>query len=308
MKIITVTLNPAYDFHYQMNELVLYKENYVDHINFSVGGKGINISRALKKNGLENFAYVMLGKENKFELEERLRIEEIGYHAIYCKGRIRENITVHTPGKPETRISLDNFTLDETKLLELEMELLQVIDQDTIVAFSGRIPKGLSREGVIEFLLKLKHTGCYLAVDSSSLTMEDLLEVKPWLIKPNEQEIETLLKKPIKTIEEAKETAEWLHQQGIDMVLISMGPQGACLVTEDSYYIASTPDIQVKSTIGAGDSMIAGFIGAYAQHENLKECLLQGVAYGTAACMVEGTAPPEPEMIKELQDKILIQG
>lgn len=306
MKIITITLNPAFDLHYDMNHFSLYKENYVDRILIAAGGKGINISRALSKNGIDNIAYIVLGEANASDFVSKLRMDELNFKELYCSGRIRENITIHTPGVQETRISVDNFSLSSDILNQLLDELKLVVDKDTIVSFSGRIPKGLSIDCVLNFLMELRKLGCLLAIDSNSFTIKELLYIKPWLIKPNEQEIQGLIGEQIETVEQARIAAVKIHDMGIENVIISMGGEGAGVATADFSCVIKIPSIVPVSTIGAGDSMLAGFIGAYAQDNSIEECLKNSVSFGTAACLTEGTEPPRPEDVKWVKQEVQI--
>lgn len=308
MNIITITLNPAFDIHYEIEDFKPYKENYVSSILISAGGKGINVSRALLENNIDNTAYVILGRENASDFVSRLEKEGFKFKAIYCEGRIRENITIHSSEGRETRISQDNFYLPPDILDKLLEELKKFVDENTILVFSGRIPKGLSTDRVISFLQELRAEGCLLAVDSNSFSMEELVCIRPWLIKPNEQEIETLIGSQVNTIEEAKEAAIEIHGMGIDNVIVSMGKEGAAMASAEWSGIVKAPSILPVSTIGAGDSMIAGFIGAYVQGVDKKGCLKNAVAFGTAACLTEGTAPPRCEDIQRIKQMMVERG
>ena len=306
MKIITITLNPAFDLHYTMKNFSLYQENYVESILVSAGGKGINISRALSKNGMDNLAYVMVGEDNGPDFIRQLKEDGLRFKEFYCKGRIRENITIHTSAPMETRISLDSFSVSFELLQQLLDELRHEIEDGTIVSLSGRIPKGLAVSDVLAFLLELKQAGCLLAVDSNSFSLEDLLSVKPWLIKPNEQEIQTLFGKQIQTVEEARAAAAKIRDMGIENVIISMGKAGAGAATKHSDHVIKVPSVNPISTIGAGDSTVAGFIGAYAQGHDMEACLKTAVSFGTAACLTEGTDPPRPEDVQRIRQEVWI--
>jgi 1-phosphofructokinase len=136
-----------------METLELYKENYVNEVVCDAGGKGINISRALNANGFANTAYVILGSENGAQFESNLKQDGINYVPLYVNGRIRENITIHPKKNKETRISLDNFSISDGELDKLYSMLEKTVDCDTIVSFSGRIPKGVEKGDIIDLLL-----------------------------------------------------------------------------------------------------------------------------------------------------------
>jgi fructose-1-phosphate kinase PfkB-like protein len=132
------------------------------------------------------------------------------------------------------------------------------------------------------------------------------LEVHPWLIKPNQEEISEYLDCPIDTVEQAVEKAALFARQGIANVMVSFGEQGALLLREDECYIAKPPVIHAVSTIGAGDSSLAGFIAATARQEAPAGCLRNAVAYGTAACLTEGTLPPTAGDIAAIYPQVTV--
>ncbi len=301
-KIITITLNPAFDLHYYMDKFEAKKENYVTAAACDAGGKGVNISRALAVNGIESVAYVIFGKENAAQFEAELKKDNINYAPLYTEGRIRENITIHPVSDKETRISLDNFSVSPALLSELEDMLLKALDADTLVSFSGRIPKGVTKDEVIEFLIRLKSTGAKLAVDSNSLTPEDLIKICPWFIKPNEQEIAAFVGKELDEPEVAVTVAAELVRRGLsEEVMISMGARGSVWSDGEKMAIVNAPDKgKPLSTIGAGDSTVAGYMAARAKGADTEKALKTAASFGSAACYTEGTRPPMPDCVAEL--------
>lgn len=304
MKIITLTLSPAFDMHCHAQKLVLEHENLVYMDLCQAGGKGVNISRALVSNGRENLALLVLGQENADSFLRNLDADGVTYDAITVPGRIRENITIHT-GCTETRISFPGFRVGPDVLSMMEEKLLALTDGDTVVTMTGRVAEGMAVADVMAVLRKVAAKGAKIVVDSRSFSLGDLKELKPWLIKPNQEEISAYLGREIRTLEQTVAEAKQLHQAGIANVMISMGGDGALLVCGEGTFIAVPPKVEVKSTIGAGDSSIAGFIAC---PDNGGESRLQwAVAYGSAACMAEGTLPPRPEDVRMLLKDIKIK-
>ena len=292
MKIITLTLGPAFDMHCHADRLVLDHENLVYMDLCQAGGKGVNISRALVNNGTANLALLVLGQENAHSFMQGLDADGVTYEAITVPGRIRENITIHT-GATETRISFPGFRVEPHVLPQVEERLLALADDDTVVTMTGRVAEGMAVTDVMDMLRKAAAKGAKIVVDSRSFSLEDLKDLKPWLIKPNQEEISAYLGREISSLEQTLAEAKALHADGIANVMISMGGDGALLVCDEGTYIAVPPKVEVKSTIGAGDSSIAGF--AACPSDKAADRLRWAVAYGTAACMAEGTLPPEPK-------------
>ena len=308
-KIITITLNPAFDLHYGLDSFTPEKENYVKTVVCDAGGKGINISRALEFNGFKNLAYVILGKENGAQFEQNMAEDGVNYVPMYVEGRIRENITIHPANAPETRISLDNFSIDAKQLGELYAKLEGELDADTLVSFSGRIPKGVSKAEVIGFLKDIIAKGAKVAVDSNSLTPEDLITIRPWFIKPNEQEITTFLGREINDAAEAAVVAEELVNRGLaEEVMISLGGLGSVWSDGSRRVVISVPRIETPvSTIGAGDSTVAGYLAASSRGDCYEDALRLACSFGTAACMTEGTRPPMPADVKKIFENITVK-
>ena len=302
MKIYTLTLNPAYDVHAFAKSLRLNCENLAEIESREAGGKGVNISRALCNGQIPNTAIIVLGKENGDEFKNA--ISEMNCVLLEKEGRIRENFTFHHENGTETRISFSGFAVDDGILREVLDKML--LEDDTIVTFTGRIPAGVSKEKVKEFLRTLQKSGVRIVLDSKSFTIDDIFEIQPWLIKPNQEEISEYLCCEIKTLSQVLEKAAIFTEHGIANTMVTLGEKGAALMTKDKTYIATCPNISAISTIGAGDSTIAGFLaGAYAG-EGDDVCLKTAVSYGTAACLTAGTLPPQKEDIEKIYAQICV--
>ena len=306
MKIITLTLNPAFDMHCHIENFKPYHENLAKITDYDASGKGVNISRALNVGGTENLAFVVLGAENGDSFARGLAADKINFRSITLPGRIRENITVHTNGANETRISFSGFSADDSLADRVIAELSEV-DSDTVVTFTGRATEGMSKEAQKHILREFAKRGAKIVIDSKSFDLADMIEMKPWLIKPNQEEISEYLCRRIESFEEVLEAANELYGKGIENVMISLGEKGALLVCADGAFVAEPPQIEALSTIGAGDSSIAGFLAAAKAGKNASESLRTAVSYGSAACMTEGTRPPEKNGITYMLERVQVK-
>lgn len=305
MKIDTLTLNPAYDVHAYAAHFAPFHENLASIRSKEAGGKGLNISRALVAAGIPNTAVIVLGTENSGDYQKYLADTGMDCLLFEVPGRIRENLTLHCDDAPETRISFAGFRLEEAMLPRIR-EALQV-DEDTVITFTGRVPDGISMELVKAFLQELQSCGARIVVDSRSFTLEDLYDVKPWLIKPNQEEISAFFGCPVETVADAAAKAKVLADRGIENVMISLGQAGALLAAGGRLYHAVPPTITAVSTIGAGDSSIAGFLAAAMEGKSASDCLATAVAFGTAACLTEGSQPPQNPAIREIFRQVKVQ-
>lgn len=304
MKIYTLTLSPAYDVHAVAEKILACHENLATVSSRQAGGKGVNISRALQHYDVPNTAVVVLGSQNSAEFEQSLAQHQLNCHLIKQEGRIRENLTIHCANEPETRISFTGFSVSEQILKDIKQKICA--DPDTVVTFTGRVPEGMSMAAVKAFLTALQAQGAKIVLDSRSFTLEDILEVRPWLIKPNKEEIAMFFRCPVETMEAALEKAKVFAGYGVENAMISLGEEGALLIVAGRTYIAKPPVIDAISTIGAGDSSIAGFLAAAKQGKCAEECLRTAVAFGTAACLTEGTLPPRKEDIDRILEQVVI--
>lgn len=297
MQIFTITLNPAFDVHYELAEFCPGKEQYANRMVREAGGKGINTARALTVNGVENIAYVVFGKEGAADFEARLQRDRMQYRALYVPGVIRENLTIHPEHQPETRISLNTIELQPDILDQLAQQLLGEAEPGDAVSFAGRLPKGLSVQQVCAFLSRLTEAGLRLILDSNSFSPEQLKQIRPWLIKPNEYELTALCDASTDPVECARS----LVQAGVaEQVLVSLGEKGSVFCDSGQTVRVVVPKLDHPvSTIGAGDSSVAGFLAAAKNGGSSVECARLAAAWGTAACMTEGTRPPQPEDIVE---------
>ncbi len=307
MKILTITLNPAFDVHCMIDNLQLHRENYVTDSVKHAGGKGINISRALSGFGVENTALCVVGHLDGDEFLKALSRDSISYKSVVTEGKIRENITLHSNGK-ETRISFEGFTLTK----DCTQKIYEMIEKekcdDLLVTFTGRLCKGITNEDAVEFLLKIKGLGARLIVDCNSFTREELFEIRPFLIKPNEQEISQLLGYEIKTEAEALDAARILREGGVENAIVSLGSRGLVFCGGCGELKIDVPKITPLSTIGAGDSMIAGFVAGLSMGREMPDTLRLAAAFGTAACLEEGTNPPTKENIICIEKEIVVNG
>ena len=184
MKIVTLTLSAAFDVHYYVDGLKLGRENLVRVLSRDAGGKGINVSRALNAFGVENTAVAVLGEDNCGEFLKALGKDGTNVIPVVIPGRIRENVTLHTNGGEETRISLTAEPMPSEALEKIESMTDEMLSAGDVLAFTGSIPDGTSKSDVVEYLMRQRKRGVRLIVDSRSLSLDDLIQIKPFLIKP----------------------------------------------------------------------------------------------------------------------------
>lgn len=305
MNIITVTPNPALDVHLECENFSRGEYNKARFISRDSGGKGINLSRALAANSIDSDCLMLLGKEGADEF--LLPLYNIGMHpeCVFTSGRVRENLNIHHEGK-DTVIATSGSIPTVGEIRELEQMLLRRADSESVICFAGSISDGSDKDAFLSMLIRLKERGCRLVIDSKSITTEELLFLKPYLIKPNEEEAELLTGMRPKNLSDAAKIAAAIRDGGIENVMLTMGAAGAVLAADDGEYLATAPRVGVRSTVGAGDSSIAGFLAAKLRGSESGEALKLAMAYGGAACMSEGSLPPLPENVAALHSQVAV--
>ncbi|MBQ8351100.1 MAG: 1-phosphofructokinase family hexose kinase [Clostridia bacterium] len=295
MNIVTLTLCPAFDIHCTASSFTAEQENLATVTDQHAGGKGVNISRALTAYGINSTAVVVLGEENGESFAASLARDGLDTRPLYIPGRIRENVTVHVPGGRETRLSFTGARAPADLMARVTEILDPLCNESTVLTLTGRLPDGLPISEVKQLIARLTARGVRVVIDSRSFSLDDLIEVRPFLIKPNEEEIAAYTGKRIRTTADALTAARALHERGIENVMISLGGTGAVLACAEGDFTVTAPTITPLSTIGAGDSSIAGFLSALAEGKSPADCLHTAVAFGSAACLTPGTQPPKKE-------------
>ena len=304
-RIVTLTLNPAFDTHCRLDKLELHRENFATLTSTEAGGKGVNVSRALWANGVENRAVILTGEDNRELFLKKLADDGLCFSPVPTPGRIRENLTVHESGREETRISFPGFCCDRA-VLNAVSACVGEVDARTTVTFTGSAPVGISTKDLVELLLPWQRRGAKIVIDSRSFAPDDLVAFRPWLIKPNKQEAAAFAGAPVTDPLSAAQVARHFHQKGIENVMISLGPDGAVLACPQGVFHATTPNLPIVSTIGAGDSTVAGFVAAAQKGLSAPDTLAQAMAWGTAACLQQGTRPPQPKDIQAILPQITV--
>ncbi len=307
MKIITVTLNPAFDKHCFTSTFVPFHENFFQITQTISGGKGINVSRALVNYGYSPVTYVVVGRENGDAFLRQLEGEGVPCKAIATDGVIRENITLHSNDQKETRISFNGFEGSDELLERVFVQMKEDIEAGDLVAVTGSLFGGISKAKKLQFIDGIRALGAKVVIDSRSFDMEELIAVKTYFIKPNEQEISVLLGKEVTTTEQILDGAKFLLEKGIENVMVTLGEKGGFLVNASGIYRASVPKIDALSTIGAGDSSIGGFIYGVVNGMPVEKCFAHAMAFGSAACLTEGTLPPRKQDIDALLAQIKVE-
>lgn len=298
--IYTITFNPALDYTVQVEEFEIGKINRTKSENILAGGKGLNVSIILKRLGIENTALSFIAGFTGKELERKIKQYNIKTDFIEINnGYTRINVKISSLKKNsliqerETALNGNGPEITQEDIDEL-LEKIKKINSEDIVILSGNVPKCIN-ENIYEIICKeLNEKNVKFVVDASQKLLMNCLKYKPFFIKPNKDELEETFNTKIKTKKEIIIYAKKLQEKGAQNVLISLGGDGAILLTEkNEVYYSNTPKGQVINTVGAGDSMVAGFVAGYLKKKDYKEALKLGIASGSATAFSAGLAMNE---------------
>lgn len=301
--IYTITFNPAVDLVVQVPNCQLGILNRSMGEEYVAGGKGINMSIVLKRLGVDNVATGFLGGFSGKFIEEFLEKEGITPQFISVEGTTRINVKVK--GKVETEINAAGPTVDAEKFQRLMNYFEEVLQEGDVVFLAGNAAPGLDETSYVE-IAKLCHVrGVKLVLDTTKVSLLACLPYRPFIIKPNQHELEELFGVNIQTQEEMLNYAFKLQEKGARNVLVSCGGDGAFLVSETGQvFISSVPKGTLVNSVGAGDSMLAGFMAKYIETNDFRKSLKQGAASGSATAFSVGIATRE--LIEELMSHIEI--
>lgn len=299
--IYTITFNPALDYILQVEKFEKGKINRTITEKMLPGGKGLNVSTVLKNLGLESTALGFIGGFTGEELKKLIEVRKIKNEFITVKeGITRINIKINSDD--ETAINGNGPQIAEEDIEQL-LSKIEKIPKESIVILSGNTPKNIDNHIYEKICKRLQERQITYVVDACKELLLNILKYEPFLIKPNREELEETFGIQIDTREQIIEYGRKLQEKGAQNVLVSLGGDGAILISRDGQeYSCKAPKGQVINTVGAGDSMVAGFIAEYIKTKNYEQSLKMGIATGSASAFSENLATKEE--VEELLKKI----
>ncbi|WP_438832916.1 1-phosphofructokinase [Streptococcus pluranimalium] len=300
--IYTVTLNPSIDYIVRLDAVEVGQVNRMESDDKYAGGKGINVSRILKRLAIDNTATGFIGGfTGRFITEE---LEKEGISTAFVPVSQDTRINVKIKADQETEINGAGPVISEQELEALKAQLAH-LTADDVVVFAGSAPSNLGNKVYKELLPIAKEAGAAIICDFEGQTLLDSLGYQPLLVKPNNHELEAIFDVTLKTLDDIETYARKILEMGAQNALISMAGDGALLVTENAAYFAKPIKGQVKNSVGAGDSMVAGFTGELVKSGDALEALKWGVACGTATTFSDDLA--NIDFIKETYEKVEVE-
>jgi 1-phosphofructokinase len=306
--IATVTLNPAIDKSVTVRGFEIGKTNRGEVDRVDAGGKGINVAKALKRWGSAVCALGLVAGSNGRFILDALGAEGNPADFINVPGETRVNLKIHDPEKgTETELNEPGFRVTTEHLEDLRRKIEAHAPQCEVVVFSGSLPPDAPPAIFADLMRFAKARGAKCFLDAAGPALKLGLEARPYLVKPNRAEVEDLLKSSLRTRRALVEAARELISMGSEQVLISLGAEGAVGVAGKEALFAPPPSVQVRSTMGAGDTMVAAM--AYAAVEGLpfRQAFRMAVAASAATVAMEGSKVADLAAVQELIPQVRLE-
>ena len=274
MRIATVTLNPAFDLVGRLARIEIGEVNTVETLGLYPAGKGINVAKVLADLGAKLSVTGFLGEENQGDFVQAFAQNGVEDKFYRIAGKTRINVKITETEADVTDLNFLGFEISEQDWEAFTHQSQTWESQYDLVAVCGSLPRGVTPEQFAAWLESLHQQGLKVVLDSSNAALTAGLTAHPWLVKPNRRELEVWAGRSLHTVEEVIEAAEQLRSHGIEHVIISMGEKGSVWLNSEGVLQAQPPHCEnVVSTVGAGDSMVAGLIYGFSQGWSKKKTL-----------------------------------
>lgn len=303
--IITLTLNPAVDKTIEINNFNVNSVNRVSTARLDAGGKGINVSKVVQSlKGNSKALGVLAGKAGEF-IKEQLDHLNIDNDFIFVEGETRTNIKiVDRINSFNTDINEKGPNLEDNALQQIIHKAIEgALDKDILV-LSGSVPGNIDSNIYQVLIAKAKEKGIKTILDADGELLRQGIAAGPYLVKPNIHELERLYNKKINSPKEAIELARGIFKYGVEMIVISLGGEGSVFMTKEQTAIVEGLKVDVVSTVGAGDSMVAALAVSIERGYSLEKAIKLATATSAASVMTSGTEPGELNIIQDLEKNV----
>jgi 6-phosphofructokinase 2 len=306
--IATVTLNPSLDKIVTVEELVVDEANRWTSLRRDPGGKGINVSRVVHELGGETIAYGFIGGIDGETLKHLLQQQGVPFDFTPIEGEIRSNfIITDLKTRRQTRIDAPGPSISKGELGKLIDKVTRIKPKPDFLVFAGSVPPGVPDDIYRQLIEKAKKSGIKTVLDSDNKWLKEGIGAKPNVIKPNVHEAEELLEVHLRDEAAIIEAVKTLANRGIDVAAISRGKDGLIVANGEKILRVTSPQVEVRSTIGAGDSTIAGLVLKLSQGHGIEEASRWAAAAGTATTLTPGTELCRREDVERLLPQVKVE-
>ncbi|HHX8433966.1 TPA: 1-phosphofructokinase [Vibrio diabolicus] len=301
-KVVTITLNPALDLTGSVNELNVGSVSLVQQSNLHAAGKGVNVAKVLSDLGADVTVTGFLGKDNP-ELFHQL-FNDIGVknEFVEVQGATRINVKLVEANSNVSDINFPGVQVTADEIARFEETLFRLAETHDYFVLAGSLPGGVTAEQCAAWIKALHQQGKKVLFDSSKAALKSGIEAHPWLIKPNDEELGDFVGEHLETPEQCQAAAQTLSDKGIENIVVSMGADGVMWLNQGKWLRAQPPRMNVVSTVGAGDTLVAGLCWGHMQLMPKNDLLRFATALSALAVSQVGvglTSQEELENIKQ---------
>ncbi len=310
--IVTITLNPAIDLYGSLDKVNIGGLSLVNQSSLYAGGKGINVARVLHDLGAKVTVTGFLGIDNQDEFCQLFRRIDVNDQFVRVKGATRVNIKLVEHDKTVSDINFPGLTVSKEDKDHFETILFGLMQRHDVFIFAGSLPKGISTDELVGWIESLKKQGKKVVLDTSRDALLQGIQSNPWLVKPNEEELGYLVNQSLSSIDQCIQASSYLDDfvdgsNTIDNFVISKGSDGVLWRRKNHWLYATPPKMDIASTVGAGDTLVAGFCWAYLNDWEEEQTLSFATALSASAVSQVGVGVPDIEMIFNLQSSVSIK-
>ena len=311
-KVATITLNAAYDLIGRLKRIELGEVNTVETLGLFPAGKGINVAKVLNDLGVEVAVGGFLGEDNQGDFEHMFRVTGLQDKFQRVTGKTRINVKITETEADVTDLNFLGYQISAEDWQKFVADSLDYCKEFDIVAVCGSLPRGVTPELFADWLLQLHQAGVKVVLDSSNAALTAGLKANPWLVKPNHRELESWVGHSLPTLNDIIVAAKKLKAQGIANVIVSMGANGSLWLSDNAVVQAQPPKCEnVVSTVGAGDSMVAGLIYGFVNNLSQQETLAFASAVSAFAVSQSNVGVSDQALLEPILKQVkvtLIEG
>ncbi|NBH76092.1 1-phosphofructokinase [Rodentibacter pneumotropicus] len=306
-KVATITLNTAYDLVGRLSRIELGEVNTVETLGLFPAGKGINVAKVLKDLGVDVAVGGFLGEDNAGDFEQMFKKQGLQDKFHRVTGKTRINVKITETEADVTDLNFLGYEISPQAWQQFAADSLAYCLDYDVVAVCGSLPRGVTLELFAEWLNQLHQAGVKVVLDTSNAALNAGLTAHPWLVKPNHRELEAWIGHALNSEEEIINAAQQLKAQGIENVIISMGVKGSLWINNEGAIKTQPPKCEnVVSTVGAGDSMVAGLIYGIKQGLSKSETLSFASAVSAFAVSQSNVGVSNPALLDPILNQVKI--
>lgn len=306
-RILIITLNPAIDVTLSVEQLHLGQVNRQQSTCIHPAGKGLNVAQVLKKLGHEVWVTGFLGQNNRTIFDDLFLTQGFRTEFVFVEGETRHNIKIAEESGRMTDVNGIGFYINAEQKQALLNKISILSSQVDAIVLSGSLPQGFDIDDLRELVRTIQNYNVQLAIDTSGQALNVIAQLNPWLIKPNVDELEQAFAQSAQTLEEQCQLIQkyGLH---IEHIVISMGEQGVHWIQREHIFSANSPKVVVKSTVGAGDTLLAGIVHGLLTQSSVTDTLMLATALASHAVTQIGVnIIPDDETLTRLKQQIQVK-